>query len=187
MYTASLTMNWLFDQLSGKLVDLVITILVIERLLTWRDRRKWRRVRPIVNSRLEAAMGDYLRAWSRWFAALQQDGVTITPSRQAMRTFEQLGMPDGPILPDEDFEQFLLASAGEIVPEHDEAALLEVTQPLAFQIQMRAYLIGRSLAHDHPAWTTLTTELGPLIDTMSTLIERIPTKRTSTTRLIACS
>jgi len=171
--------TFLFDTLNllkEQLLNLLITLIVVDRLLEWRERRKWRRVRHLVELQLEAGLGDFLRSFARWLGRLKTVGNSVNLSKTALSVLAERALPAKATLPADDFEEFVALCAGHPIPAPGEPAFIDAVQPRAFHKELFGHLVTVSLDADDASWNSLVSELQALVPRLASLMERIPEK-----------
>ena len=98
------------------IVNLIVTVIVIDRVFAWRERRRWRNVGTLVELQLEAVAGDILRSWATWLTALRKAGKQIVLSEDAKTFLKEEKLTGVTVLPSVDFEDFVGLCAGQPVP-----------------------------------------------------------------------
>ncbi len=168
--------EWLLITLRDQVVNIIITLIVVERFLHWQERRRWRRVRMIVLLHIEAALGDNLRIWATWLAALRVAGHRVPLSQDAVTWLESSSVPSANSLPDEDFEVLVRACAGVPDPISNEPAFIDRIVPSKFDSELSSYLVQMSLDASNFAWETLVRELQVSVARLFEIIGRVPEK-----------
>lgn len=157
-----------------KIVDVVVTVIVIDRALAWRERRRWKRVRVFVELQLEAVLGDILKMWSVWLASLRKNGGPVKISEEALKVLKENSISIATSLPPADFELFIELCAGEPIPTTGEKSFIDATNPRNFHRELQGYLVYQDLNKKNPAWSELVRNLQTLVPKLAELVERLP-------------
>src|SRR5262249_53249030 len=147
-------------------IGIAATVLIVDRLIAWRESRQWRKVRHLILESAESPSAQILSLWQQWLIAVSR-APAIQPSmvqgNQAPASDEQrkqrmdsltgyLGDPVGSKLAD-------LPGA---IGVRDFAPLTDA---------LAAYLYDRPLSSGDPAWTHLTAGLAAPAGRLSHLID----------------
>jgi hypothetical protein len=166
-----------FNLILDKIFDLALTVVVIDRLLAWRERRRWKHVRIFVELQLEAALGDTLRAWSTWLTDLRKGGKKVVLSKDAYALLKDNNISTTTSLPPEDFESFVQLCAGEPMPVTGEKSFVDIANPNNFRKELLGYLVHVYLDGSNIGWTTLIKNLQSLVPRLAELVERLPKEK----------
>lgn len=175
MHQLNMLFHHVLSLVEDQLITLLITIVVVDRWIEWKERRRWRSVQKLVFIQLEAVLGDVLRIWARWLTCLREHGERIPASETAHALFQQKHWLMTASLPPEDFEDFVKLCAGDAIPD-SESAFVETVHPDNFRHQLRAYLAEMSLAPSSRGWTALLRTLKPAVLRLSDLVKGLPEK-----------
>ena len=168
--------QWILGTLRDQLVNTLVTLLVVERFLTWKERWRWRRVRRFVMLQIEATLGDLLRVWSTWLYELRISGEPVVLSETALAAIRAGNISLQIPLPDADFELFVRLCAGSPDPSDSEPAFIDTAVPATFYSALSSYLVQRSLAASNLAWQRLVQELNVLLVRLVGFVDRLPEK-----------
>lgn len=183
MHTMIIFLLHVLNLLKDQLLNLAITLIVVDRFLAWRERRRWKRIRHLIELQFEAGLGDFLRSWARWLAQLRSQGKSLKLSDTALAILTERKLPTKATLPAEDFEDFLALCAGQPIPTPGERSFVDAVQPRNFHTELFGHLVNTSLDGDDMAWRTLVSELQALVPKFASLVERIPEKAASSDTL----
>jgi hypothetical protein len=157
--------------LIGELISILATILIVDRVLAWRERRRWREVRELFMVKARGAAETIIDAWGNWLLAMSE----------ATRV-RQLGEHDKTILTNLGY--FASWERPETIKGQAETFL---GKPLGSNIKSLAsrgdseefdtmvrmavpYLVTRLLPAGDPSWSQLRTGIDPSVKKLSDLV-----------------
>lgn len=167
-------MSDLTPNLISEGIGILFTVLVLARLLVWREKRRWREVRELFLVSANRSCQSILQAWHDWFAVIASAGVHA-PLADSDRA---LLLEGGYYALDEQHVSRLmriyfgdplgtnLVARGSYL---DRSSIKEANKTLV------PYLASRVLPQGHPGWAQLYEQIRPPVQKLSDLVDRFST------------
>ena len=166
-------MDWA-SILISEAIGIIVTVVIIDRLLSWRERRRWREVRELFLSTAHRECEKIMDAWTRWLS----DMVSRTRSRKLSKDEkESLVMFGYPARGGESNRRLAEVYLGRPVGSSLKSfAMMFDSKEIADLVQSVVPYFTESLPPEgHSSWSNLYEEIGPPIRKLSDLVDRYST------------
>ena len=166
-------MDWA-SILVSEAIGIIVTVVIIDRLLSWRERRRWREVRELFLATAHRECEKIMDAWTRWFAGMASQTHLRKLSKDEKESLVLLGYP----APGGDTnrrltEVYLGRPVGSALKSF---AMMCDSKEIADLVQcVGPYFTERLPPEGHSSWSNLYNEIGPPVRKLSDLVDRYST------------
>ena len=155
---------YVYDQL----ISAVVTLLIIDRLLAWREKKKWLAVRELFLVHADRAVSQNNGVWSNWLEQVMKEAPEIKLSDEFKRSLQQrFKIPQ--------------ASKGALDSVKDE--LQGMSEPRMgfpfklkviedWRIHLTVYLAEKQFLEGHPSWEQLRNDLSGSVQKLMELVDK---------------
>jgi hypothetical protein len=162
------------SNLISEAIGIIVTVFLVDRLLEYRERRRWRGATTLVLRQLELSCGDLLMVWADWLAAVRKRGLVLQSIDDVVNTGSSEPELTQPMLPFKEYEDICRFCGGEVQVGDSDKVLIDVVIPENVHQQLRAQLACYALEGDDPAWRHLKRGLSRELEKLTSLLSRLP-------------
>ena len=160
-------MDEVYTVVAGTILHVLLTVLVVDRLLTYRENKKWDRVHRLVRARLQVVCGDVLHCWADWLESIDARAVLLNHDRPSAATDEQ-------VLPLSEVQKICRAASDDVQLADTGNYLIDFVVSSKIEELVLHHLLLRELPPTDPAWKQLNTDLSQALDRISEILPRLP-------------
>jgi hypothetical protein len=162
--------------LIGELISILATILIVDRVLAWRERRRWREVRELFMVKAKGAADTIIDTWETWLLSMSKTTLVKRVDEHDKTLLTNLGY----FASWEKTETINLQAEtylGKPVGSNIKSlAIHGDSQEIDTMIRMAVpYLVTRLFPAGDPSWSRLQAGIDPSVKQLSDLIDRYST------------
>jgi hypothetical protein len=160
--------NELGNQVIDQLIHAVITVFIVDRVLTWHEKRKWAGVRELFLVQSDRAISDNLRIWAAWLEEVVKDAPILPISDEGRARLRVKTKRTAPYLPT--VERFIDDIKGMSTPKYGYPFKPKIIEGL--RLNLIVFLVEKEFPKDHPSWKKLGDDLSVSIQKLLELVDK---------------
>ncbi len=166
-------MDWsgLTSNLVSEAIGILVSVLIIDRLLSWRETKRWLKVRELFFTFADHEATRITRAWLVWLNHLESAGSNVELTEQ-----DECALQELQILCGKSDVSALKRDAQEAVERRFRPPETREKKGQRYRDwEAVRYICGKEFSDDHACWKQLQQELSPPIGKLSDLVDRFST------------